>query len=70
MITVWRAFGLNGIQPRLVETYPVSRGKGALKLSVEFGQEEVSAFEPPIRHRVPARRRVSCQPKLQLLSPV
>ena len=68
VITLWRTSGLKGCQSRLMKLHPVGQRKGGSKLSVQFAPEEVSAFKLLIRHRLPARRRVSYQPKLQLLN--
>ena len=47
---------------------PTLNHKSGSKLQAEFAPEELSAFQPLIRAPRPARRRLTCQPALQLLN--
>jgi hypothetical protein len=70
VITLWRTSRPDGSPPRLVKHHPVGCGKGGLRLRVQFAPEQVSAFQPVIRHRLPPRRRLAYPPKLTFLSRV
>src|ERR1035438_3247142 len=60
VITLWRTAGLNGSQPRLKKIHGVGHRKAGSKLSVQFASEDMSAFEPRIRLRVPTRQCPRC----------
>ena len=67
-ITLWRRQGVNGGQSRAGKAHNAVQRKCGGKLRVQFARAEHSAFQPLIRNMPPARPRVVCLPKLQLLN--
>jgi hypothetical protein len=67
-IALWRGKGASGNQSRAAKAPGAVQRKGGVKLRVQFASVEFSAFQPLIRNIPPARRRVVCLPRLQILN--